>query len=476
MAKTIRILFLSANPEGTAKISVIKEYKLIDSRIQGSKFRDQFVLQQSHAVSLMELQTLLLRFKPNIIHFSGHGSEKGELVFENHDGLPEAAHPRALSNLFKIINDDSANEDAHNDQVRCVVLNACYSLGQAKAISQHVDCVVGISDAIKDASATNFAASFYQGLAFGRSMNAAFELGRNQLGLTRDPDESILKLIHKDTIKPSKLFLASTSTDTSHVSRDSEADDRSRNLASHCKKLFEKADLPEEYGWLSHIDFTLSTSPIRKYGRQVLEHLYTGSPELFDLVVTRRLTKDKYNSEETIQERKIIRAIIAIFSKVGLPKQDRYTESFKFKDLAVSLIKGLKANKWPKFEVYRSEESPLDPRLKWGEPRYEAACSIGIENEDARLDKKLCLSLDQLTLELKQRLAPLYTLEEISDEALDRFNKGFREFNSGVETGASSLRGACKLCLSLEFHDGTEIAKYKRQLKEPKFLKPLPFA
>lgn len=83
MAKPLHILFLSANPEGTTKLKLVEEYKQIDAKIQASEFREQFELEQSHAVSLMELQHLLLRFKPNIVHFSGHGSENGALVFDS---------------------------------------------------------------------------------------------------------------------------------------------------------------------------------------------------------------------------------------------------------------------------------------------------------------------------------------------------------------------------------------------------------
>ncbi|MEX1151594.1 MAG: hypothetical protein WEB28_05900 [Nitrosopumilaceae archaeon] len=71
MTRKIRILFLSANPDNATQLHLAEECNLIDSKIQASPLREQFELEQRHAVSLLELQAHLLRFKPNIVHFSG---------------------------------------------------------------------------------------------------------------------------------------------------------------------------------------------------------------------------------------------------------------------------------------------------------------------------------------------------------------------------------------------------------------------
>ncbi len=51
-----------------------------------------------------------------------------------------------------------------SERQHSVCLNACYSEKQAHAIAQHIDCVVGMSDAVGDESAVSFSASFYQAL------------------------------------------------------------------------------------------------------------------------------------------------------------------------------------------------------------------------------------------------------------------------------------------------------------------------
>ena len=87
--------------------------------------------------------------------------------------------------------------------LRCVVLNACYSAEQAEAIAQSVDCVVGMASAIGDQSAIGFAKAFYQALAYGWSVQEAFELGSVQIGLEGLPDENVPKLLVRPGVNAS---------------------------------------------------------------------------------------------------------------------------------------------------------------------------------------------------------------------------------------------------------------------------------
>ena len=64
-----------------------------------------------------------------------------------------------------------------------MVLNACYSEQQAKAIAEHIDYVIGMSNAISDSAAISFSAAFYQALGYGIDFRTAFELGCAQIDL-----------------------------------------------------------------------------------------------------------------------------------------------------------------------------------------------------------------------------------------------------------------------------------------------------
>ena len=83
------------------------------------------------------------------------------------------------------------------DNIRCVVLNACYSEQQAQAIAEHIDCVVGMTNAVGDDAAIQFATAFYRALGFGRDVQTAFDLGTNLIGLQGLPDEDIPHLVAK---------------------------------------------------------------------------------------------------------------------------------------------------------------------------------------------------------------------------------------------------------------------------------------
>lgn len=173
MNRPIKILFLAANPKDTEPLRLGEEVREIDTALLKAKFRDKFEIEQQHAVRVSDLQEHLLRYQPDIVHFSGHGSQAREIILEDNTGESKPVSARALSNLFALL----------KDNIRCVVLNACYSAGQAQAIAEHIDCVVGMSKAIGDASAIRFAAAFYQALGFGRDVKTAFGLGRNQIDL-----------------------------------------------------------------------------------------------------------------------------------------------------------------------------------------------------------------------------------------------------------------------------------------------------
>lgn len=167
VGRIIKILFLAANPSDTTRLRLAEEFRSIDQALRGAEFRDMFDLQQHGAVRVTDLQDCLLRHTPDIVHFSGHGSKRSEIFLEDQLGESHPVPVPALSKLFSVF----------KDNIRCVVLNACYSEEQARAMSEHIDCVVGMSKAIGDLSAISFATAFYRALGYGRDVKAAFDLG-----------------------------------------------------------------------------------------------------------------------------------------------------------------------------------------------------------------------------------------------------------------------------------------------------------
>jgi hypothetical protein len=180
----VRVLFFGANPASTSRLRLDQEVKAIEQALRASRLADRFELEQSWAVGDRDLQDGLLRYRPDIVHLSGHGSEEGRVVLEPEPGVrdlgasggpPGAEDPRiaALGRLFA----------ATGGGIRCMVLNACHSLASAEAIAEHVGCVVGMSEAVSDSAATRFSWAFYNALGYGRSVKEAFELASAQIAM-----------------------------------------------------------------------------------------------------------------------------------------------------------------------------------------------------------------------------------------------------------------------------------------------------
>lgn len=164
----MKILFLASNPTDLGRLALDKEIRGIDERLQLSALRDRFELVSAWAVRPQDLSQQLLNHKPGIVHFSGHGSKDGIYLMGDSDQalrVPTAA----LASLFRLFAND----------VRCVVLNACYSKTQAAAIARHIPAVVGMDGLVDDRAGLLFAGGLYQGFGYGRTLAEAVDLGRN---------------------------------------------------------------------------------------------------------------------------------------------------------------------------------------------------------------------------------------------------------------------------------------------------------
>lgn len=181
----IKLLFLAANPIDTVRLNLDDECRAIEDALRKAEFRSQFVIEKYAALRVADLQELLLRYQPDVVHFSGHGSPASEIILKDGEGNHRPVPTAAFEQLFAVL----------KDNIRCVVLNACYSEAQARAIAAHIDCVVGMSDAISDAAATGFATAFYQALGYGRTLRTAFDLGCLALHLENLDEQNVPRLI-----------------------------------------------------------------------------------------------------------------------------------------------------------------------------------------------------------------------------------------------------------------------------------------
>ena len=197
MAGRIKLLFLAATPSETSRVRVGAEARLIKEALSRCPVPHLFEFHENHAVLIDQLQGIVVDAAAQIVHFAGHGSKHGELVFEDRDGKPRPANPAAIARLFELAGQGT----------RLVVLNACYSHEQAMAIADHVDVVIGMTAAVPDDTAIAFSSELYGHLAQGKSIGMAFELAKNNASLQNLPGDHMPQIEHRAGVDPGEVFL-----------------------------------------------------------------------------------------------------------------------------------------------------------------------------------------------------------------------------------------------------------------------------
>ena len=193
----IKVLFLAANPTNTTRLALDEEIRAITEKIRASEYRDLIELVSVWAVRADDLLQALNQHQPQIVHFSGHGEPSGEIILVDSDKAAKNVSIKAIKALFKTL----------KDNIRVVVLNACYSHAQANALTEVIDCVVGMNAAIGDQAAMTFAASFYRAIGFGRSVQEAFEQGQAAILLEGLSEEDTPELLTRRGLDPARIFL-----------------------------------------------------------------------------------------------------------------------------------------------------------------------------------------------------------------------------------------------------------------------------
>jgi hypothetical protein len=231
MAK-VKILFVASNPLEQSRLTLDEEIRAITAQIRSADYRDALELVSGWAVRPDDLQQLLLQHKPQIVHFSGHGTLKlasrvtaqnilpsapdmdvnivgrvGQLELTGEDGQVHPTSKAALLNLFNVL----------SDRVRLVLLNACHSEGIAETLAEVIPCTIGMNGEISDDAAIAFSTAFYRGLGFGRNLQEAFDLGKNALLNLQTPEDHAPRLFTRNgSVAPTKVVLVGPSIDTTH--------------------------------------------------------------------------------------------------------------------------------------------------------------------------------------------------------------------------------------------------------------------
>ncbi len=194
----LRILMLAASSEGDLRVG--REQKRIRRAVESALHRDLVELDVRPSATADDLLNGISKFRPHIVHFSGHSSDDlivlEDEIDESHAGVVVSA--KAFANAVA----------ATDTPPLLVVLNSCSSASQVDAlVSRVAPFAIGMSDEIEDGDAITYAAQFYAAVANGQSIQSAHLLGRAALELAGLAGQEMPTLAHADDVDPSQTVL-----------------------------------------------------------------------------------------------------------------------------------------------------------------------------------------------------------------------------------------------------------------------------
>lgn len=206
----INILFIASNPDiiftdeqgklkEHQKLSLDKEARDIAESIQKSPDRDSINFVTKWATRTDDLFQYINEVNPTVIHFTGHGTEDGKLVFHDKYDNPKLVGIDAIIQMVNTITDD----------LRLVVFSNCYSSSIAEGVVEYVEATIGMNTSVREDVATIFAAQLYSSIGFGYSLDKSFKQAMARLsieGIERQ-DADIPELYVRSGIDANEIYL-----------------------------------------------------------------------------------------------------------------------------------------------------------------------------------------------------------------------------------------------------------------------------
>lgn len=197
LPEKIAIAFFAANPLDQDLLRLDEEVRSIQEMLRKSLHRDSIAFHSFWATRSIDILQSLNETNPTVVHFSGHGSDRDELVLQDNKGDTKLITKEAIVQTMV----------ATESNIRLVLFNTCFSEGQAEAIVQHVDAAIGMSDSISDEAARVFSSQFYSSIGFGLSIALAFEQAKAALMLEGIPESETPRLFVRENKDPNSMVI-----------------------------------------------------------------------------------------------------------------------------------------------------------------------------------------------------------------------------------------------------------------------------
>lgn len=169
----LRILCLLADPDRRSQLRLRQEHRII-LEIASRRGPRTLTVTANPATRRNDIIGEILAARPDIVHFAGHGTSDGRLVFEQEDGAPSTVRADALAAALGLL----------PSVLSCLVLGSCFSGTYADTLLGPTLSVAGSATALDDGAALEFTRGFYTALATGNPglhMADAFGAGCAQM-------------------------------------------------------------------------------------------------------------------------------------------------------------------------------------------------------------------------------------------------------------------------------------------------------
>lgn len=193
---TLSVLLTGADSDPGLRLNVTGELDRVKKALAPLVSQGKITVQRVDPLRADKLQAPLVRMKPHVFHFAGHGEwdadhQEGALILVGERG-PDRLTTEFLATLLR------------SNDVRLVVLNACESApdsdlpwaGIAQAlVLAGVPAVVAMRAPIADSAAIVFAETFYTAVAAGEPLDRAMTHARQALFGRRPTGEWLVPVL-----------------------------------------------------------------------------------------------------------------------------------------------------------------------------------------------------------------------------------------------------------------------------------------
>ncbi|MFF2630088.1 hypothetical protein ACFVUN_30545 [Kitasatospora griseola] len=186
-------------------VALDEEHRQISMALNRSTYGDIFGIRTLQAARARDLPDQLAREVPMVMHFSGRGTPNSGLRFVTDDG---SEAPTSISALCKLLAEYTV------DGLGLVVLNACWTVDLAEALSEAVGCVIGTSGPIPDQDAISYSYALYRNLGCGHSVGQSHRRACAEVELLGADERYLPELFAGPGIDADTVFLVDAGSRT----------------------------------------------------------------------------------------------------------------------------------------------------------------------------------------------------------------------------------------------------------------------